>query len=119
MACVADDKHELRAVESVSKEAKERLQLKKKEVKMHQTDVGDEMKKSKESLRNLETEYKDLIELIHKHRDEQVSRSCLLNIPSFIISLSWATVGAFLLEIQLSREKPSVQLSHSLSFYSD
>ena len=80
MACVADDKHELRAVESVSKEAKERLQLKKKEVKMHQTDVGDEMEKCEESLRSLETEYNNLIRLIHKHRNKQVSGSCLLDV---------------------------------------
>ena len=71
----------------MSEEAKKRLQLKKEEVKTHQTDVEHEMGECKESLRNLETEYNALIELIHKHMDEQVSRSCLLNIPSFIISL--------------------------------
>lgn len=51
-------------------EARKRLQLKQPGVKKHQIGVGDELEKCKESLRSLETEYNNLIELIHKHRDE-------------------------------------------------
>ena len=64
----------------MNEEARRLLQLKQEEAKKHQTDVGDEMEKGKESLRSLETEYNNLIGMIVKHRDEQVSGSCLLNI---------------------------------------
>ena len=73
-------------MESVNEEARRRLQLRQEAVKRHQTDVRDQMEECKGSLRNLETEYSHLIELIHKHRDEQVSGSCLLNMPTFKIS---------------------------------
>ena len=67
-------------MESLKNEARRRLQLNQEEVKKHHTEVESEMEKCEESLRNLETKYNDLIGLIHRHRDEQVSGSCLLNI---------------------------------------
>ena len=71
---------ELTASPDECEEARRCLKLKQEEVKKHQTDVGDEMEKCEESLRSLETEYNNLIRLIHKHRNKQVSGSCLLDV---------------------------------------
>lgn len=84
--CVTGQSHQWKAVESVTDEARRCLQLKQEEAKNHQTDVGGEMKKCKKSLRSLETDYNKLIKLIHKHRDQQVSGSCLLDVSVVAMS---------------------------------
>ena len=46
-------------------------------MKRRQEELGDEMKKCKELLKQLETEYNDTIEEIRRHKEEQVGESWL------------------------------------------
>ena len=69
--------HKLAAVRKACEEAKRRLQSSKNDLKRRQDEVGTKMKKYKQLLRQLETEYNDTIKEMRKHKEEQVNESCL------------------------------------------
>ena len=71
------DTHKLTAVKNACDEAKRRLQHNSNGLKEHQEKVGHEMKKYKELLRQLETEYSNTMEDIKTHKEQQVSESFL------------------------------------------
>ena len=72
-----DGAHKLTSVKKASEEAKRHLQSNCDSLKGRQEKVGHEMKKYKELLRQLEAEYKDTMEDMRRHQEEQVSDSCL------------------------------------------
>ena len=67
--------HKLAFVKKAYEEAKRRLQSNSDGLKRRQEEVGDEMKKCKELLRQLKTEYNDTMEEIRRHKEEQASES--------------------------------------------
>ena len=69
--------HKLAAVKSACEEAKRRLQSNKDNLKRRQRELGDEMKKYKKLLRQLETEYNNTMEDMRRHMEEQVGETCL------------------------------------------
>ena len=73
----ADDTHKLGPVEEAADEAKKRLQPRSDSLKRRQKEVGDEMNKYKELLRQLETEYNNTLEKMRRHKKKQVRESCL------------------------------------------
>ena len=78
---IAGEAHKFVPVEEAADEAKRRLQPNRERLKRRQKEVGDEMKKYKEFLRRLETEYNNTMEEMRRRKKEQVRESCL--------SLSW------------------------------
>ena len=69
--------HKLASVKKACEEAKRCLQSNKDNLKRRHKELGDEMKKYKELLGQLETEYNDTMEDMRRHKEEQVSDSCL------------------------------------------
>ena len=53
------------------------MQSNKDNLKKRQQELGGEMKKYKKLLRQLETEYSDTMAEMTRHKEEQVSESCL------------------------------------------
>ena len=89
--------HELNAVEKGYEEAKRRLQSKMKGLKKRQAMVGHKMKKYKELLRQLETEYNTTIDEMRRHKEEQVNQSslslyCTVSAASIMSSAAVAVV---------------------------
>ena len=74
---VAGGAHKLGPVDETTDEAKKRLESNRKHLKRRQEELGNKMKKYKEILRRLETEYNKTINKIRRKKEEQVSESCL------------------------------------------
>ena len=53
------------------------MQSNKDNLKRRQRELGDEMKKYKKLLRQLETEYNNTMEDMRRHMEEQVGETCL------------------------------------------
>ena len=85
---IAGGAHKLGPVDETTDEAKKRLESNRKHFKRRQEEVGDEKKKYKELLRQLETEYNNTMEEMRRHKEEQVSESC----HSLYCTVSAATI---------------------------